>query len=798
MGSVAPVGRTCYHPRVPRHPSEMTTQRLVLVGLCAFLAVCHPSRTPSSERRQSESRPGADVNREKRARTALEELLVLERRYLTRLEEEVENASRMPKESQREILARVRADLDSNERIRSRVPRAGSLDELKEILRDFWDAVEAHRDAMQELAPQQYPRLVQREEFRNLLEPLGSAYRKSRQILASDGVASEPKLGAPVAAELRFTIDLTAARATRAEDVLRTNVAAYTHESIPPAIWEKFLAEQRVGDVLIDPVGDFIGSKSFEDLRSRLRKNDALVKQILSAGGRVQLMIGSAIMPRWLSSQPKNEGDLFAGGLSEGVKIWRSVPPSDFAKWREVAKAVVHHFNVELQARGRIYYVVGNEPDNYWVGTEDEHNEYYRSFVLGALDADPDVRLGGITPAQFDAKRFSKFNPRSKPDGSVEFQEIATKNGKPILYNWIAYCRAKGLPIRVVTWHQYPAASPTPPEGTLWLWGERQIRSWLAEFGYSDVELILNDWPEWRPVLEENDSEFKAAYVAAGVTAMVSNGDLTPVYLGLRDMSAYTDKGAAGASGSFGGGTGLFTRVGIAKPVYSAYALSSKMKGQIVPVETGDDFVQALAAVDGESVSVLLSNFIPSRRIMSRNTFGASGAALAEEELDMIRKRIQAQGWDRERLMKELLDGTLEVGKLGLPEGLTRRLEGLQNLARRRPKRGAEPVTISVAISGTARKGRFLRYEEYVVDETHANSYSLREEIAAKVGELEETRDRDAAMRLVADVNRRTDVASGKIRDERLAGDGETLTITVVMRPNAVHLVVLSPMGGGS
>src|SRR5206468_147368 len=136
--------------------------------------------------------------------------------------------------------------------------------------------------------------------------------------------------------------------------------------------------------------------------------------------------------------------------------------------------------------------------------------KYYEYAVKGALQADPEARIGGITPATHLS---SVFNTTGK----------TTRNNRPMLQNWIAYCAQAHLPIHFVTWHSYPAGSPVPPGTTAWNAAAKDIRGWLGESGYKDTELIVTDWPEWKPH-QESDTEFKAAWVASGMMSLAASG----------------------------------------------------------------------------------------------------------------------------------------------------------------------------------------------------------------------------------------------------------------------------------
>lgn len=600
--------------------------------------------------------------------------------------------------------------------------------------------------------------------------------------------ASSSPLAAQSEIRITFPLDIEKRTAVNADAILRANVVAYAHEYIPEPIWERFFTDQRVGDILIDTVSITRDSVSVEDIKQRMKSIDALVIRTISRGGRIQLVFQNG-MPRWLSSDPRNEGGIFEGNTSSGEKIWQCVAPSDHAKWQAIIRAFVHHFNNELDTKGNVYYVLGNEPDNYWVGSEEEFHRYYKSFVLGARQADPNAKVGGITPSSLMVDHFTKYNPKRTLGGGARFEILQTKEKKPMLYNWLRFSAEEKLPVNVVTWHDYPAASPVPSRTANWVIAEELIRRWLSEFGFSGVELMLNDWPEWKQVEHENDSEFQAAYVASGLISMIENGSVKPLYLGLMDIPAFSK--ATKENAWFGGGTGLFTRVGIAKPVYHTYALLSKMQGRIVLTQTGDDFVRALATADDDAIYLLLANFIPSKRIIAYNTFGIDGGTLDDENRAAFQSVLKSRRMSKEGFIKGLLDGTINVKNLGLPSQVAKKVTGAVDVARVASERGNKITHVSVGLTGiTAGVGRWA-YDEYSIDKSRANSYAMRDKIAEQAKSLDPKRDQKQMQTIVENINARTSVDSGKIENKEIRVEGSSCTIRAALEPNSVHLIVL-------
>ncbi len=589
---------------------------------------------------------------------------------------------------------------------------------------------------------------------------------------------------------IEFDVNVADAGTTRASEVLRTNVVAYAHEYIPKTVWKKFFDEQRVGDVLLDTGDISRDSTSLQDLKRRMHEIAPLVKRIIAAGGRVQLVFQHGI-PKWLSSDPHNNGDLFQG-ITGGEKIWHSVPPANFKIWEDVAYEFVRYFNINLNTRGRVYYVIGSEPENYWVGNEDQFHRYYEHFARGALRADPNVKIGGVNTVRIDAKKFSKYNPQ-KRGNKVVFENLRAKGHKGIVYNWLEFSTRNKLPVDIVAWHDYPAPSPVPGKSANWVAFEKKLTEWMSEFGYSGAEFILNDWPEWKPVLYENDSEFQAAYVVSGLISMIQHTKVKALYLGMQDIPAFTNKQEKRKNASFGGGTGLFTSVGLAKPVYNAYSLMSKMEGRLIPVETGDEFVRALASVDGDKVYILLTNFIPSKRIVMRNTFSPNAEMPDEQDRAALKRKIKATGKSREQLISSILDGSMDIKEFDLPPSSERRVEGAKAVILAGKKRIRAPAGANIRLSGvkTDKGESNWRFEEYVIDRRYANSYAVRSKLSERAQSLGVAKNKKRLRKFVNEANAKTGIDSGRRERSDLSVRGGALELSTSLEPNSVHLIVL-------
>jgi glycosyl hydrolase family 39 (putative alpha-L-iduronidase) len=571
---------------------------------------------------------------------------------------------------------------------------------------------------------------------------------------------------------ISFAVPLDRPSPLDAAATLRTSVVTYQYEEVFPFMWDQFFKEQRVGTVLIEPKWQIIlPSTSMDDLKQRMRSLDPIVMNAIHGGGSVLLMF--QCVPKWISSQPDNNGLLLA---NQNERIWYSVPPKSWDDWSSVVQAFVQHFNRELATGGHVSYMIGSEPENYWKGSEDDFFKYYQYAVKGALAADPGARLGGITPAYHLHSHFNTTN-------------ADTKDKRPLLQNWIRFCKAQGLPIHFVTWHSFPAGSPLPTATTQWAEAQRDISGWLAESGYRDAELIVADWPDWK-AHPEGDTEVKAAWTATGLIALLQTGPQRFTYLGIRD--AAIDKAAAASQATFGGGNGLFTRAGIIKPVYNVFRLTSRMEGKIVPVDTQDDFVKAVASVDGGHVWLLLSNFLPPDWLLPHNMFrpdakppGETGELPAEE-----RKKIQ-------NLSNQAVAGRLNLAQVNAEPYVKSWLTDLQDFSGRTRSRRGQTMQVTIQLQGMA-PGAW-HADEYVIDAHHANTFASLDRIKARLQPFMGggVPDSGTLKPIVGQINAEADVLATKHEIRVTAAAGAPPSIETTLEPNAVHLIELTPAAAG-
>ncbi len=189
------------------------------------------------------------------------------------------------------------------------------------------------------------------------------------------------------------------------------------------------------------------------------------------------------------------------GASIEHQPIKRHIlPPRDFQKFADICSHIVAHFN-DGWANGYRwnirYWEFWNEPDipQCWTGTDGEMFELYRTVSTTLKREHPEIRIGGLALTSPWSRMFGPF---------------------------LRYVRESNCPLDFVSWHGY---CHTPQKA---LEASEKAAELMAEYGFSKVESIFNEWNyvvDWQniqPSLDLHRTAFCAAFMAAVISAVQS------------------------------------------------------------------------------------------------------------------------------------------------------------------------------------------------------------------------------------------------------------------------------------
>ena len=149
-------------------------------------------------------------------------------------------------------------------------------------------------------------------------------------------------------------------------------------------------------------------------------------------------------------------------------------PPKDFAKWARICEHIIRHYN-EGWADGYRwnieYWEIWNEADldretdnkRCWSGTAAEFAEFYAVAARHLKSCFPHLRIGGCGFSGVRNTFIEDF-----------FKDISARTPR--------------VPMDFYTWHRYKGVVASYAEGAA------IVRDLLTEFGYGEVESILDEW----------------------------------------------------------------------------------------------------------------------------------------------------------------------------------------------------------------------------------------------------------------------------------------------------------------
>jgi hypothetical protein len=169
-------------------------------------------------------------------------------------------------------------------------------------------------------------------------------------------------------------------------------------------------------------------------------------------------------------------------------------PPSDYAKFAEICKHIVMHYNhgwANGFHYGIQYWEIWNEPDvhDFWTGTPEQYFKLYDTIATAVKSADPETRVGG--PAL---------------GGYITFLE-----------KFLQFCRANKSPLDFVSWHIYGAAGYPQGGSPPYFVSEsaQEIQDLLEMYGFDNAENLLTEWNYCFPPCDWKASG--AAWVASAL-----------------------------------------------------------------------------------------------------------------------------------------------------------------------------------------------------------------------------------------------------------------------------------------
>ncbi|MBO4670503.1 MAG: hypothetical protein J5640_01480 [Bacteroidales bacterium] len=301
------------------------------------------------------------------------------------------------------------------------------------------------------------------------------------------------------------------------------------------------------------------------------RETDVYIKALVDAGSEPFYRLGQTIE-------------------NQTAAKYNIYPPKDYKKWAKICEHIIMHYNegwADGFHYGIRYWEIWNEADldqssgrwktepRTWGGSIEEFHKFYAVAAKHLKERFPGLKIGGPSYCRIQG----------------------TKTYFPQFFE---YMRDNKVPIDFISWHKYGS------EPSVYLLEASMIREWMREYGYSDAELILNEWnyrrfkgnaPGSPNEYYNEDVRYSlkgAAFAAATMSAMQD----APV-----DMLMYYDYRP------LSGWCGFYRYPTLERlPTYYAFYAWSKLSGSecSCKIEGGAGDIYAVASVkDGKTVLML-------------------------------------------------------------------------------------------------------------------------------------------------------------------------------------------------
>ncbi len=189
------------------------------------------------------------------------------------------------------------------------------------------------------------------------------------------------------------------------------------------------------------------------------RETDLYIKTIIDSGSEPFYRLGQSIE-------------------NQTAAKYNIYPPKDYKKWARICEHIIRHYNegwADGFHYGIKYWEIWNEADldqssgrwktnpRTWGGPIKEFHKFYAVAAKHLKKCFPGLKIGG--PSYCRIQGVKTYFPQ-----------------------FFEYMRDNGVPIDFVSWHKYGS------EPSVYLMEAGLIRGWMKEYGYSDAELILNEW----------------------------------------------------------------------------------------------------------------------------------------------------------------------------------------------------------------------------------------------------------------------------------------------------------------
>ncbi len=405
--------------------------------------------------------------------------------------------------------------------------------------------------------------------------------------------------------------------------------------------WGRRILDRMSADGAIDTVRvyamleDIVYRGERDELLYDFRISDLRLDYLVERG--YDLVISFAGIPDCIAATESGKTTAAKNKTRYKGKMWNTNPPADYAAWEgicyEYTKHIVERYGEDVICRWRFHCF--NEPDitMFFLSNVkdlqdkrrcDEYLRMYEGFVKGVRRACKSVRVGG--PA------------------------LAVTNS--FLERFLTGVRERGLDLDYISLHFYGTDPELINSGKETLSVELMMRrikdrvSVVEKCGFANTPLVLDEWGacscgyfnvEECKMLMFRETEINSAYFIRFIHEMIHSGlpieNLMICLSGQHEMTQ-----------DFTGFRNFFTMNFIAKPIYNAYILSSKLGECLIDFTSNEECVSVVPTKNGNGEYAVALTY-------ASQTFDENISSIVETvhfEEDISGKRVTVWCIDKE------------------------------------------------------------------------------------------------------------------------------------------------------
>ena len=313
------------------------------------------------------------------------------------------------------------------------------------------------------------------------------------------------------------------------------------------------------------------------------RVSDLRLDYLLEKG--YDLLIAYGGMPDCIAASTANKTCVSKNKTRYKGKMWNSAPPKDYALWEEICyeytKHNVERYGIETVSKWRCQCF--NEPDI---------PQFFFSELPDTVENTVKYRLPAYCKMN---AAFERGVRRVSEQIKIGGPALAHKN--EFLGGWLDYVRENNLKLDFISVHNYGTSPKRLNEGTKPISVQNNLDNHqsrvdtIIAHGFGDIPLLVDEWGfatsgffnrEECPALMGRETELFSAYFAKLIQRFAYSDfkiDMLMICLsGQHEM--VTD---------FSGFRNFFTLNFIAKPIYNAHILASKLGEDLLTADCGEN-----------------------------------------------------------------------------------------------------------------------------------------------------------------------------------------------------------------